>query len=152
MTVSIRPLGERDFFAWLPLFEGYCRFYETDLDDTKALIVWQWLMDPAKTINGLVATDETGELIGLAHYRIEPDTLAARYGVYLDDLYTLPEHRGRGVGRTLIEALRRLAAERGYSVVRWITAADNEDAQTLYDSVASKTSWVTYETRPETTS
>ena len=36
MPTEIRPAGDDDFFGWLPLFDAYCRFYETDLDDAKA--------------------------------------------------------------------------------------------------------------------
>ncbi|WP_235438754.1 hypothetical protein [Streptomyces yangpuensis] len=45
-------------------------------------------------------------------------------------------------------ALRGLAAERGWSVVRWITADDNHRARAKYDQVATRTMWVTYDMAP----
>ena len=45
MAHEIRLAGDDDFFGWLPLFEAYCEFYDTELDDAKALIVWNWIRD-----------------------------------------------------------------------------------------------------------
>jgi GNAT superfamily N-acetyltransferase len=145
MTYEIRMAGDDDFFGWLPLFEAYCRFYETELDDAKALIVWNWIRDESDPLEAALAVDEDGRLIGLAQYRAVPDTLAATRGMHLDDLFVDEEHRAAGVGRALIEFVHARAAEIGNGGVRWITAADNADAQRVYDQVARRTSWVLYE-------
>ena len=55
--------------------------------------------------------------------------------------------RGKGVGRALITRLGEMAQERGFNKVRWITAEDNHTAQRLYDDMAEKTTWVTYDYR-----
>ena len=68
MTYEIRMAGDDDFFGWLPLFEGYCRFYETELDDAKALIVWNWIRDDADSLQAALAVDEEGRPIGLAQF------------------------------------------------------------------------------------
>ncbi|MFF2273968.1 GNAT family N-acetyltransferase [Agromyces sp. NPDC058136] len=145
MTNEIRLAGDDDFFGWLPLFESYCTFYETELDDAKALIVWNWLRDEHNPLQAALAVDEAGTPVGLAHFRQVPETLTATNGMYLDDLYVVEEHRGNGTGRALIEFVHARAAEIGHGGVAWITAADNESAQRLYDSLATRTSWVTYE-------
>ena len=54
-------------------------------------------------------------------------------------------HRHSGVARALIEHVRERAAELGSGGVSWVTSADNEEAQRLYDELATRTSWVTYE-------
>jgi ribosomal protein S18 acetylase RimI-like enzyme len=56
-----------------------------------------------------------------------------------------PGHRGSGAGTDLIDAVAERAASAGGGTLRWITAADNATAQSVYDRVASKTTWVTYE-------
>ncbi|QAY73969.1 GNAT family N-acetyltransferase [Agromyces protaetiae] len=145
MTHEIRPAGDDDFFAWLPLFDGYCRFYEHELDDQKALTVWTWLRDATHPLEAILAFDEEGEAIALAHFRGVPDTLNATTAVFLDDLYVVPEHRRNGVARALIETVHSRAAELGTGGVSWVTSAANEDAQALYDSLARRTEWVTYE-------
>lgn len=144
-TIDIRLAEEGDFFGWLPLFEAYCRFYETELDDRKALTVWTWLQDEQHPLRAALAVDAEGTPVGLAHFRAVPDTLSATTGVYLDDLYVAEEVRGSGAGRALIEFVHARSAELGQGGVSWITAADNEAAQALYDRIARRTSWVTYE-------
>ncbi|WP_127793505.1 GNAT family N-acetyltransferase [Agromyces sp. LHK192] len=145
MTYEIRPAADDDFFGWLPLFAAYCTFYEKELDDAKALIVWNWLRDEANPLHAVLAVDAEGAPIGLAHYRAVPDTLSGTTGCYLDDLYVAEEHRRDGVARALIEHVHDRSGELGGGSVSWITAEGNESARALYDSLARRTDWVTYE-------
>jgi ribosomal protein S18 acetylase RimI-like enzyme len=57
--------------------------------------------------------------------------------------------RGSGAASALIARLERIARERGAGIVRWITASDNLTAQKLYDRVATRTSWLTYDLKVE---
>lgn len=145
MAHEIRMAGDEDFFGWLPLFEAYCEFYETELDDAKALIVWNWIRDEHDPLEAVLAVDEEGTPVGLAQFRIVPDTLQATRGIHLDDLYVETGARGTGVGRALIEFVHARSREVGTGGVTWITAADNAEAQQLYDELARRTTWVTYE-------
>lgn len=145
MSATVREPTNKDFFAWLELYARYGDFYRTPLTDEKALLVWSWLTDAAHEENALVAVADDGTLVGLAHFREYAKPLAGGRGMFLDDLFVSPDHRGHGIGTSLIDAVRARAAERGVSIVRWITAADNETAIRLYDTVATRTTWVTYE-------
>jgi GNAT superfamily N-acetyltransferase len=145
MAHEIRMAGDDDFFGWLPLFEGYCRFYDTELDDAKALIVWNWVRDDDDPLQAALAVDEDGTPVGLAQFRVVPHTLQATRGMHLDDLFVDERVRGTGVGRALIEFVHAKSREVGTGGVSWITAADNTDAQRLYDELGERTSWVTYE-------
>lgn len=69
-------------------------------------------------------------------------------GLYLDDLFTASEARGRGAASALLQRSATLAGENGANVVRWITAADNETARRVYDTHAAATPWVTYDMKP----
>ena len=141
---EIRPIASTDRAAWEELFRAYGAFYETDFDAAVFDGVWAWLMDPAHEVSALVADDD-GALVGLAHIRRLSDTFTAGPGWFLDDLYVVPEARGRGVARELIETAARDGAAGGGGTLRWITAADNTGAQKLYDRIATRTSWVVYE-------
>jgi len=71
-------------------------------------------------------------------------TIVARVAV-LSDLYTLPEYRGKGIGKQLIEYCRNYAYEKGVARLQWVTAVDNLQAQTLYDSLdTNKSIWCFY--------
>ncbi|GAB3130592.1 GNAT family N-acetyltransferase [Glaciibacter psychrotolerans] len=145
MSVQVRTLGDKDFFSWLGLFEGYSEFYKSELTDEKALQVWSWIIDKNHPLEGAVAVDGDGTFVGFTHFRIVPDTLRATNGLFLDDLFVSDETRGAGVGRALINHVRDYAATHKLSGIQLITAADNTTAQRLYDDMGTRTEWVTYE-------
>jgi ribosomal protein S18 acetylase RimI-like enzyme len=141
----VRDLEQRDRAAWQKLYAGYGDFYKTPLSDEKADRVWAWLMDPGYEAFGLVAVDDDDTPIAIAHFRQFARLLADGIGIYLDDLFTAANARGTGAGTALIVRLEEIARERGAEVVRWITANDNFVGQKLYDRLATRTMWVTYD-------
>lgn len=145
--ITVRELRVTDEERWRELFRAYREFYRLPESELVVSRVWGWLHDSSAACGGLVA-EVDGRIVGIAHHRdfLRPST--GTVGIWLDDLFTDPEVRGRGVGRALIERLQAMAAAEGRSVVRWITAADNHQAQVLYDDVASRTQWVTYDAAP----
>ncbi|GAA1738463.1 GNAT family N-acetyltransferase [Microcella frigidaquae] len=142
--VVVRAIEPRDHQRWRELFTAYGVFYETAFDDAVLDGVWAWLMDAGHPLVCLVA-ERDGALVGFAHLREQPDTFTAGPGWYLDDLYTEPAVRGSGAGTALLEAIAAHARSHGGGTIRWITAADNTRAQGVYDRLATRTSWVTYE-------
>ncbi len=145
MTFEIRPVRDGDFFNWLPLFADYGDFYGTPVPDEKALLVWSWLTAGTHGLSALVAQSDDGSLVGLAHYRSFVRPLAGQTGLYIDDLFVSEDQRGTGVATALITRVKEIASEKHAGVVRWVTAPDNEEAQVLYDKLAERTSWVTYD-------
>ena len=142
--IEVRDIREGDREAWRRLFTEYGVFYEADFDDAVLDGVWAWLMDAEADLCAVVAVDAV-TVVGFAHYREVPDTFTAASEWYLDDLFVDPGHRGAGAGGALIDAVVERAASDGGGKLRWITAADNKTAQRLYDRVATRTTWVTYE-------
>lgn len=146
MSVSVRPVEPRDADAWRRLFRDYGTFYETEFDDAQLDHVWALLTADGSGVDALVA-EVGGDVVGIAHYRSHPDTFSTGHDWYLDDLFTDPAARGAGVASALIEHLKTLAAATGPGTLRWITAEDNLTAQRVYDRLAKRTTWVTYEIR-----
>ncbi|MEU6975558.1 MULTISPECIES: GNAT family N-acetyltransferase [unclassified Streptomyces] len=146
--IKVRAATTEDFTQWRALYRGYAEFYRVEQTDEAAEQVWAWIHDAGHEVNALVAEDFDGRLIGLAHYRPFARPLSATTGCFLDDLFVAPESRGSGAADRLLGALREIAAERGWSVVRWITADDNHRARAKYDQVATRTMWVTYDMTP----
>jgi GNAT superfamily N-acetyltransferase len=143
-TAQVRDIREGDHDDWRRLFREYGVFYQTDFGEAVLDGVWAWLMDAESDVCAVVAVDD-GRAYGFAHYRELPDTFTAAPAWFLDDLYVEPGHRGSGAGAALIDAVAERAASDGGGTLRWITAADNATAQSVYDKLATKTSWVTYE-------
>jgi len=144
MAVDVRPVSESDLERWRELYRGYAEFYE--VDDPQFEELWR-LITEERAVECFVA-EVDGEVAGLAHVHEFVRPLDGGEGGYLDDLYVDPAHRGHGVGAALLEHLRELARDRGWKVVRWITAEDNVTAQQLYDRHAQRTTWVTYDMPP----
>ena len=143
----MRPARAADADQWAELYRGYRTFYRLLPDEQVVQRVWSWVQDPANEVNSMVAL-AGAHLVGLANHRRFARPSSGTVGLYLDDLFTAPAARGRGVGGVLLQELTRLADREGLSVVRWITAADNDRARHLYDSAATLTTWVTYDLQP----
>ncbi len=84
-------------------------------------------------------------MVGLTHFRGFARPLAAATGGFLDDLFVDPAARGSGAAAALIEAVKAEGLRRGWTVIRWITAENNYRARSLYDRMAAKTVWTTYD-------
>jgi GNAT superfamily N-acetyltransferase len=144
MSVTIRPLEPSDKAAWETLFQGYATFYAVEQTPQMREMVWGWLNDPDHGSNCLVA-EQGGKLIGFTHYRPFVSTLRAISNGFLDDLFVDPNARGSGAAQALIDAVSAVGREKGWGVIRWITAEDNYRARGVYDRVATRTPWVTYD-------
>lgn len=147
MTIAISRPTDAERTGWARLFALYAEFYRMPMEEDTIGRVWGWLHDPAHPLEGLVAKSREGAVLGLAHYRPMPSALRGVEIGFLDDLFVAPEARGRNLGEALIQAVADEARRHGWPAVRWITAEDNSRARRLYDRVAAKTHWVTYEIR-----
>jgi len=146
-TPTVRPLAPTDETRWRVLFREYRTFYKLPESEDIVSRAWGWFMDPRHECKALVA-EAHGEILGFAHHRRFSSPYTGTTGLFLDDLFTDPAARGRGVGRALIERLTEMAAAEGRAVVQWVTAEDNHRAQALYNTLATRTNWVTYEAEP----
>ena len=143
----IRMVKKTDRQQWNNLYQGYADFYHAEQTSAMRDTVWAWLHDERNEISGLVAETADGTLLGLAHFRPFARPLSATIGCFLDDLFVNPDARGRGVADALIQRIEAIARDKGWSVVRWITADNNYRGRAVYDRHASKTNWVTYDIR-----
>ena len=146
-ALIIRPLARADFDAWLPLWDGYNKFYgrfgPTALPIEITRTTWARFFDAYEPIHALVAENE-GKLVGLVHYLFHRSTTLIEPNCYLQDLFTDERTRGKGVGRALIEAVYERARVAGCSRVYWLTHETNATARRLYDQVAENTGFIVY--------
>lgn len=143
--VRIVPVAERHRKDWDHLYAGYADFYRVQQTAAMRDRVWSWLHDSAHMSEGLIAESMRGRAVGLAHFRAFARPLSATTGGYLDDLFVDPEMRGQRIADMLLDELRQIGRQRGWSVIRWITAEDNARARAVYDRVAKLTLWRTYD-------
>ena len=133
--LTLRPLRAEDRPQWAELWTGYLTFYESSVapevyDSTFARL----LGDDPRDFNCIVA-EQDGKLLGIVHYLFHRHAWKIEDVCYLQDLFAVPEARGTGVGRKLIEAVYAAADAAGAPSVYWLTQDFNHTARQLYDRV-----------------
>lgn len=99
----------------------------------------QALFGAAPAVYGLVVEGEPGQpLLGFALYFLNFSTWLGKHGIYLEDLYIRPEHRGAGYGKRLLQSLARICLERGYGRLEWWVLDWNEPALGFYRSLGAE--------------
>jgi len=86
----------------------------------------------------VVIAEVDGEAAGFALFFHNYSTFLAQRGLYLEDLFVLPEHRGAGVGRALLAHLAQLALDRGCGRLEWWVLDWNEPAIRFYRSLGAE--------------
>lgn len=143
-AVQIRPVTAQDRAVWDGLWRAYLAFYETTLDANVYEATFARLVKSSGDgPHGLLA-EINGQAVGLCHYLFHSHCWRPEGVCYLQDLYTAPQARGRGVGRALIEAVYAAADAAGKPAVYWMTQEDNATARALYDRIAVKTPFIKY--------
>lgn len=145
--ITIRNAVEDDFPQWQSLWEGYNAFYgragSTALASEVTQMTWSRFFDAYEPMHAIVA-EVSGRLLGLAHFLFHRSTIQIAPTCYLQDLFTVQEARGKGVGRALINAVYERASTAGVPRVYWQTHATNDVAMQLYDNVAERSGFIVY--------
>jgi GNAT superfamily N-acetyltransferase len=143
----IRAIRRADYDGWRPLWDGYNAFYgrsgATALPEAITQATWERFFDAAEPVYALVAERE-GRVVGLTHYLYHRSTTRLRDVCYLQDLFTMSELRGLGIGRLLIQGVYEAARVAGCTRVYWQTHATNLPGRTLYDKVARDHGFIVY--------
>lgn len=147
--ISVESPEHDDKTAWENLYYGYADFYQVPMDQTILDTVWQWIHDPQYPFYALVARHPVNDLVGLMHFREMPSPLRGKHVGFLDDLFVTPDHRGEGVVDALFTELQQQCKSKEWPLIRWITADNNYRGRAVYDKLADKTHWVTYQMNDE---
>lgn len=142
--IEIRPLRASDEPEWRRLWADYLSFYETSVPEEVYRSSFDRLIgDDPQDFSGLIALVD-GRPMGLTHFLFHRHGWKIENVCYLQDLYVSPEARGTGLGRKLIEAVYRIADEKGAPGVYWLTQEFNTTARQLYDRIAKVTPFIRY--------
>lgn len=85
----------------------------------------------------VVFIEEEGVVVGFALYFYNFSTFVGRKGLYLEDLFVLPEKRGLGYGKAMLQHLARIAVEQNCGRMEWICLDWNEPSLKFYHSVGA---------------
>lgn len=146
-SVQVRPIRPGDRSVWAPLWNGYNAFYGREgvsaLAPEITEATWGRFFDPNEPVFALLAEVDS-RVVGLVHYLHHRSTTRLELTCYLQDLFTDPALRGRGVGRALIEGVYQAARRAGIQRVYWQTHHTNAAGRRLYDKVAQHVGFIVY--------
>jgi GNAT superfamily N-acetyltransferase len=146
LTLRIRPAEPADVPLIADLIRQLAKFEK--LEDEVVLsedLLRTGLFGPHPYAETVIA-EEDAKPIGFALFFHTFSTFLARPGIYLEDLFVLAEHRGRGVGRALLAHLAHLAVERGCGRLEWAVLNWNHEAIRFYERLGAKpnSEWTVY--------
>ena len=135
--VNVRAAEPRDLGDIVRLIRGLAEFEKL----THLLRVTPESLAPhlfgARPAAEAIVAERAGAVIGFALFFTNFSTFLALPGLYLEDLYVRPEHRGSGIGRALLRRLGGLAVERGYGRFEWSVLDWNENAIGFYERMGA---------------
>lgn len=146
MSDTIRPIEPGDVAAVVGLVHElaeyeraaeYCTLTVSELSTA--------LFGERPALFGHVA-EADGEVVGCALWFLNFSTWRGVHGIYLEDLYVRPEHRGRGLGRALLVALAQECIRRGFARLEWAVLDWNEPSIGFYRSLGAEPQeeWTVY--------
>ena len=113
-------------------FEKIKDTVEADKDSTHAALFGN---DPSAEA---IVAEVDMEIVGTAIFFHNYSTFIGKRGLYLEDIYVRPEHRGNGIGRSLLSRLARIAEQRDCGRMEWTVLDWNTKAIDFYDELGGK--------------
>ena len=151
MELTFRFAEERDtplilnFIKWLADYE---RMLDQVVADEATLADQLFRKKNAEVLFAL----EDGKEVGFALFFHNFSTFLGRSGLYLEDLFVLPEHRGKGYGKAILQKLAAIALERGCGRMEWWCLDWNKPSIDFYRSLGAEpmSDWTVYRLTGET--
>ncbi len=133
---SIRRAEEKDCGLILYFIKALAA-YEKMSDEVVATeeLLREWLFE--KRSAEVLFACENGREVGFALFFHNFSTFVGRAGLYLEDLYVLPEYRGKGYGKALLKRLAAIAAECGCGRMEWVCLDWNRPSMDFYRSLGA---------------
>ena len=146
MTLLMRPAEAADVPIIAELIRGLARFEKMEGDVTMTEERLAENLFGQHRYAETVLAEEDGTPVGFALFFHNFSTFLGLPGVYLEDLFVVPEHRGRGIGRALLRHLARVAMDRGCGRLEWSVLDWNRDAIGFYERLGAKPNaeWTVY--------
>lgn len=147
---QVRDVEEKDAADILRLITDLA-IYEREPDavkNTEQAIVDHLFCDQPALFGHVIEDEIDGErtVVGMALWFLTYSTWEGVHGIWLEDLYVMPEMRGKGYGKALLQKLASIATERGYARVEWTVLDWNEPSIKFYENLGAipMSEWTTY--------
>lgn len=151
-SVTFRPAAPGDEELMLSFIRALADYeHMTDQVVATPALLREWIFEKKKA-EVLFALDEGGA-VGFALFFHNFSTFLGRAGIYLEDLFVLPQERGKGYGKALLKELARIAVERGCGRLEWSCLDWNQPSIDFYTKkmhAVPMEEWTTYRLTGET--
>jgi GNAT superfamily N-acetyltransferase len=139
MSITLRSATAADVPQILAFIRGLAAYEKLTHEVVATEETLQATLFPAtgKPAAECVLATWAGTPAGFALFFTNYSTFLAKPGLYLEDLFVLPEYRGRGLGKALLLHLARMANQRGYGRMEWTVLDWNEPAIAFYESLGA---------------
>lgn len=145
-TPHIRPATKDDAATILGFIRDLARYEraEEEVEATEDSII-ESIFASGATAHALIA-EEASQPVGFAVYFFNYSTWQGRNGLYLEDLYVMPERRGEGIGKALLKRLAAIAVENGCGRFEWSVLDWNASSIRVYEAIGAEplSEWVRY--------
>lgn len=143
MTVTVRPAVPTDaptVFGFIRALAEYEKLLH-EVEATEADIAGHLFGDSPRLFCDIAESD--GAPVGFAIWFYNYSTFRGRHGIYLEDLFVVPEARGLGAGKALLRALAQRCETEGLARLEWAVLNWNAPAIAFYDSLGAgaQTEW-----------
>ncbi len=136
-TPDIRPATREDARELLGLIRALADYEKlAHMVSTDEAMLERELFAPGSPAEALICRVD-GEAVGMAIYFHNFSTFLGRKGLYLEDLFVKPEHRGRGYGKALLLATARIAHQRNCGRFEWVVLDWNTPSIRFYESLGA---------------
>ena len=145
MGLTFRYAEETDLGLLLRFIKELAE-YERLLDDVVATedTLREWLFEKKNAEAFFAVAD--GTEVGFCVYFHNFSTFVGRAGIFIEDIYVKPEHRGRGYGKAMMKKIAEIANERGCGRLEWACLDWNEPSISFYASLGARPmdEWTVY--------
>jgi len=144
--LSIRPASESDVSLILGFIKKLAEYEKLSHEVVATEATLRNYLFGARPAAEVILAYWAGQPVGFALFFHNFSTFLGRAGIYLEDLFVDPEHRGKGIGKALLVHLARIATERDCGRLEWSVLDWNEPSIQFYRKLGaeSKDAWTTY--------
>ena len=146
MTISIRPATPNDVPTVAFLIRALSQYEKLEHEVTMTEGRLRATMFGPRPYAEALLPEDDGKPVGFALFFHNYSTFLAQPGLYLEDLYVPESHRGKGIGKSLLVQLAKIAVERNCGRLEWAVLDWNVDAIGFYEKLGAKpnSEWTVY--------
>ena len=146
MTISIRPATPNDVPTVAFLIRALSQYEKLEHEVTMTEDRLRATMFGRRPYAEALLAEDDGKPVGFALFFHNYSTFLAQPGLYLEDLYVPESHRGKGIGKSLLVQLAKIAVERNCGRLEWAVLDWNVDAIGFYEKLGAKpnSEWTVY--------